>query len=119
MYHSGVNEKDSKRIGRDPGCDLRLEHDSVSRLHATVEVTSEGYLAITDGGSSNGSFLQRNGRWVRLKRVVLGTRDRIRFGEEEVALDRLVELFEDRARVRLREGYDVRGKPLLLSLIHI
>ena len=115
MYHSGVNEKDSKRIGRDPGCDLRLEHDSVSRLHATVEVTSEGYLAITDGGSSNGSFLQRNGRWVRLKRVVLGTRDRIRFGEEEVALDRLVELFENRARVRLREGYDVRGKPLLFE----
>jgi pSer/pThr/pTyr-binding forkhead associated (FHA) protein len=115
MYHSGVNEKDSKRIGRAPGCELRLEHDSVSRLHASVEVTEEGYLAVFDNDSSNGSFLHRNGRWVRVKRVVLGTQDRIRFGEEEVVLDRLVDLFDQRSRVRLREGYDVRGKPLVFE----
>lgn len=115
MYHSGVNENDSKRIGRAMGCELRLEHDSVSRLHATVEVTGEGYLAVLDNDSSNGSFLHRNGRWVRIKRVVLGAQDRIRFGEEEVVLDRLVDLFDHRSRVRLREGYDVRGKPLLFE----
>ncbi|MBT8039742.1 MAG: FHA domain-containing protein [Xanthomonadales bacterium] len=110
-----MNEKDSKRIGRATGCELRLEHDSVSRLHASVEVTEEGYLAVFDNDSSNGSFLHRNGRWVRVKRVVLGTQDRIRFGEEEVVLDRLVDLFDQRSRVRLREGYDVRGKPLVFE----
>ena len=115
MYHSVVNDTDSKRIGRAPGCELRLEHDSVSRRHATVEVTEEGYLAVSDNDSSNGSFLCRNGRWVRIKRVVLGAQDRIRFGEEEIALDRLVDLFDNRSRVRLREGYDVRGKPLLFE----
>jgi len=115
MYHSGVNEKDSKRIGRSSACDLRLEHDSVSRFHAAVEVTDEGCLAVCDSGSSNGSFLHRNGRWIRVKRVVLGTQDRVRFGEEEVALDKLVDLFEGRRPVRLREGWSVRGKPLLFD----
>ncbi len=115
MYHSGVNDKDSKRIGRARQCELRLEHDSVSRVHATVAVTGEGYLAVEDRGSSNGSFLHRNGRWVRLQRAVLGTQDRIRFGEEEVPLERLVGLFGEHSRVRLREGWSVRGKPLLFE----
>jgi hypothetical protein len=115
MYHSGVKEKDSKRIGRSSVCDLRLEHDSVSRFHAAVEVTDEGYLAVCDNGSSNGSFLHRNGRWIRVKRVVLGTQDRVRFGEKEVPLESLVELFEGRRPVRLREGWSARGKPLLFD----
>ena len=115
MYHSGVNEKDTLSIGRSPDCELRLEDDSVSRRHATVQLTDEGYLAVQDCGSRNGSFLQRNGRWIRVRRVVLGTQDRIRFGEAEVPLDRLVELFGQRSRVRLREGYSARGKPLLFE----
>lgn len=115
MYHSGVNEKDTISIGRSPACELQLDHDSVSRRHATVKLTDEGYLAVHDEGSSNGSFLQRNGRWVRIRRVVLGTQDRIRFGEHEVPLDRLVELFGKRSRVRLREGYTARGRPLVFD----
>ena len=115
MYHSGLNEKDSKSIGRSPACDVQLDHDSVSRRHATVQLTEEGYLAVQDHDSSNGSFLHRNGRWVRVKRVVLGTQDRIRFGEKEIPLDRLVELFGQHSNARLREGYSVRGKPLLFD----
>lgn len=115
MYHSGVNEKDSKSIGRSASCDLQLDHDSVSRRHATVQVTEEGYLAVQDNGSRNGCFLHRQGRWIRVKRVILGTQDRVRFGEKEVTLDGLVELFGSRSKVRLREGYSVRGKPLLFD----
>jgi pSer/pThr/pTyr-binding forkhead associated (FHA) protein len=115
MYHSGVNEKDTISIGRSPACELQLEHDSVSRLHATVQATDEGYLAVQDNHSSNGTFLRRNGRWVRVKRVILGTQDRVRFGEDEVPLDRLVEQFGHRSNVRLREGYSARGKPLVFE----
>ena len=39
MYHSGVNEKDTISIGRSAECELNLDHDSVSRRHATVRVT--------------------------------------------------------------------------------
>lgn len=115
MYHSGVNEKDTISIGRSPACELQLEHESVSRRHATVQVTDEGFLAVQDAGSSNGTFLQRNGRWVRVKRVVLGTQDAIRFGEREVPLENLVNLFGNRSKVRLREGYSARGKPLVFD----
>jgi pSer/pThr/pTyr-binding forkhead associated (FHA) protein len=107
--------KSGKTIGRGADCDLVLKHDSVSRLHAGIEATEEGYLAIGDLQSSNGTFLHRNGRWIRTRRVILGTQDRIRFGDHEVELDELVALFGDQARVQLREGYSVRGKPLLFD----
>jgi len=115
MYHSGVNDKDTIAIGRSPECELRLEHDSVSRRHATVQLTKEGYLAVQDNQSRNGCHLKRNGRWIRVKRVILGTQDGIRFGEQEVPLERLVELFGRQSKVRLREGFSARGKPLVLD----
>ena len=115
MYHSDVKEQDTRIIGRTPDCDMVLDHGSVSRAHASVQATPEGYLAVTDMDSSNGTFLHRNGRWVRIRKVILGTQDRIRFGEQELPLDKLVGLFDQRARVRLREGYSVRGKPLVFD----
>jgi len=114
MYHSGMKNS-GKTIGRAGECDLVLEHDSVSRLHADIEVTQEGYLAVQDAHSSNGTFLHRNGRWIRTRKAILGNQDRIRFGDHEVTLDRLVSLFGSHSRVRLREGYSVRGKPLLFD----
>ncbi len=114
MYHSGMKIS-GKTIGRASECDLVLEHDSVSRLHADIEVTQEGYLAVQDAHSSNGTFLHRNGRWIRTRKVILGNQDRIRFGDHEVTMDQLVSLFGGHSRVRLREGYSVRGKPLLFD----
>lgn len=115
MYHSVVNARDPMTIGRAPDCGLQLDDPSVSRLHASLEVTSEGYLAIRDLDSSNGTWLHRNGRWVRARRIVLGTRDRVRFGEAEVPLERLVDSVDAPGRVRLHEAYAVRGRPLILD----
>jgi pSer/pThr/pTyr-binding forkhead associated (FHA) protein len=123
MYHSGMKISPhiapgrigGKTIGRGTECDLVLKHDSVSRMHAEIEVTGEGYLAVRDQNSSNGTFLHRNGRWIRTRRVILGTQDRIRFGDHEVTLGELVALFGNQSRVQLREGYSVRGKPLLFD----
>lgn len=117
MYHSDMKTNE-KTVGRSNNCDLVLDHGSVSRVHARVEVTGEGYLEVHDSNSSNGTFLHRNGSWIRSRKVILGTQDRIRFGEHEVPLDRLVELFGNNTRVRLREGYSVRGKPLLFDQMH-
>ena len=114
MYHSDM-KTNVKTIGRASECNLVLDHDSVSRRHANIDVTGEGYLAVQDALSSNGTFLHRNGRWIRTRKVILGTQDRIRFGDHEVPLERLVELFSNHSRVRLREGYSVRGKPLLFD----
>lgn len=106
---------DEKTIGRSGNCDLVLDHDSVSRIHARIEVTEEGYLTVQDQQSNNGTYLHRNGRWIRTLKVVLGTQDRIRFGEQEVPLEQLIDLFGRSSRVQLREGYSVRGKPLVFD----
>jgi len=120
MYHSGVMAPEKQAnmalsIGRGAGCDLPLDHPSVSREHAIVRVTEEGYLAVHDADSSNGTWLHRNGRWIRVRRVILGSQDRIRFGDHELPLERLVECFAGHRPVRLREGYTVRGRPLVFD----
>jgi len=105
----------TKTLGRDADCDIFLDHPSVSRIHAQIRLTDEGYLAVQDANSANGTFLNRNSQWIRVKKVVLGTEDRIRFGEEEIPLEKLVGAFGGHRRVRLREGYSVRGKPLVFD----
>ncbi len=43
-------------IGRDPGCDIRLEYDGVSRRHARVEPAADHFV-ISDLGSTNGTLV--------------------------------------------------------------
>lgn len=92
-----------------------LDDASVSRVHVRIEVTDDGYLAVNDANSANGTFLNRNGHWVRVKKVILGTEDRLRLGEIEVSLDTILSAFGKHTRVQLREGYSVRGKPLVFD----
>jgi len=105
----------NRTVGRGSECDIVLDHGSVSRIHARIHLTGEGYLAVRDGKSSKGTFLHRNGHWIRIRKVILGTQDRIRFGDKEVPLERLIEAFGNKVRVRLREGWSVRGKPLVFD----
>jgi len=44
------------RIGRAPECDCRLDHPSISRLHAEL-VCADGHWRLHDAGSKNGSFV--------------------------------------------------------------
>jgi len=71
------------RIGRDPTCELRLSHDSVSRRHATLRVEA-GKVELQDHGSRNG--VRVNGERVIGKRL-LRVGDAIRVGTEELRLD--------------------------------
>ncbi|QNP40136.1 FHA domain-containing protein [Lysobacter solisilvae (ex Woo and Kim 2020)] len=62
------------RIGRDPGCDLVIEHPSVSRAHAELSHDGSDWR-LRDLGSKNGSFVDgipvsdhpiRSDCWLRL-----------------------------------------------------
>ncbi|MBI5877330.1 MAG: FHA domain-containing protein [Chloroflexi bacterium] len=66
---------DSLTIGRDPGCDLRLNDRQVSRRHARIVRHSSGY-AIHDLDSPNGVRVQ--GR--KVESVLLRDGDRIEIG---------------------------------------
>lgn len=50
-------EKGSVTIGRDPGCDLRIDNPVLSRRHAQI-TAADGQHFIEDLGSTNGVFLR-------------------------------------------------------------
>jgi pSer/pThr/pTyr-binding forkhead associated (FHA) protein len=70
-------------IGRDRGCAVQIDADSVSRHHARLNVT-EGAISIEDVGSKNGT-------WVDGERihgaVLLTDATNIRLGSETVRLE--------------------------------
>ena len=63
-------------VGRGPGVDLAFDDESMSREHAAIEFTSEGFR-IRDLGSTNGTLL--NGGDVRVGELKHG--DKFQVGE--------------------------------------
>ncbi len=69
--------RDELVIGRD-GCDINLSDPLVSRRHAAFAADGEGGLAVTDLGSSNGTFV--NERPIAAERP-LAAGDEVRIGD--------------------------------------
>src|ERR1051326_7536576 len=79
----------STTVGRSPGCNLVIDHVTVSRMHARFDVTDTSCV-INDLGSSNGTF--RNNEPITTSALSDG--DKIAFGKcpaeiEQSAADRL------------------------------
>lgn len=111
-------EPEIKTCGREPSCDLVLEDSTLSRLHARIELAGDGLVSINDAGSSNGTFVNRNDSWIRVRRVTLCIGDRIRFGDIEVPLERLTAVFGRHSNIRLeaRRFPIRRGKTVAMPL---
>jgi len=103
----------TRTIGSWDQCDLVIEGETVSHIHAQAQLNKEGFISILDAGSDHGTFLQRNKQWIRVMKVDLGTGDRIRCGQSEIELDRLIEMFGERVRVQLRDSEALRVPALL------
>ena len=78
-----------------------VEHPTVSRLHARIELAEDGLLFLQDADSSNGMFLNRNDSWIRARRITLCIGDKIRFGDCEVPLEKLTAVFGNRSNAKL------------------
>ncbi|CAN5459873.1 hypothetical protein BH10PLA2_BH10PLA2_30290 [soil metagenome] len=78
---------DCLRVGRLESLQIMLNEPSVSRRHAEIKMTDEGW-AVIDLGSSNGTFLND----VRIGRTPQRLRqdDIIRCGEVRIRVDRLI-----------------------------
>lgn len=104
-----------KTCGRDPACDLVIEHPSVSRCHARVELADDGVVWVLDAGSINGTFLLRCDNWSRVDKVSLCVGDGLRFGDCEVSLEQITGLFAGESKTRLRARrfpFQVKSKPV-------
>ena len=71
-------------IGRDPGADVRLEAEGVSRHHAKIVTDLQGAAQIVDLGAKNGTFV--NG--LRTKVATLEHGDQIQIGRVLLRFER-------------------------------
>jgi len=104
-----------KNCGREASCEFVLEHPTVSRLHARIELADNGLVFLQDTDSRNGTFLNRNDSWIRVKRVTLCIGDRIRFGDCEVPLEKLTAVFGNRSNARLEARHFPQRKGFIGS----
>ncbi|MCC6213625.1 MAG: FHA domain-containing protein [Polyangiaceae bacterium] len=76
-------------IGRGEECDLRVDHASVSRVHAEIQPLGDGRYELIDKESANG--LRVNG--AEMKRALLDGRDTVELGDVVLKLIRAGEIF--------------------------
>ena len=68
-------------IGRDRDADVVLGSGKVSRLHAVLEVSADGYR-LTDQASTNGTRVFRDGRWHPVRQEYVTPDEPLEFGDE-------------------------------------
>ncbi len=91
----------SKTCGRATSCDLVVEHQSVSGIHALIQLADDGLVYVQDHGSKKGTFLNRNDSWIRVRKVTLCIGDRIRLADTELPLEQLLAVFGHGSNARL------------------
>jgi transcriptional regulator with GAF, ATPase, and Fis domain len=106
-----VVTKDTIRIGTAPDNELVLNDDTVSRLHAEILKTKDGYL-IRDLGSTNGTFVGN----VRVKEVFLTASSVIRVGKTKIRFTPQDELIDIYPSKKPRFG-DILGQSLEMRKI--
>ncbi len=74
-------KSDVTRLGRHPDSEIMLDDITVSRRHASLERTAEGYV-VTDAGSLNGTYLNQE----RIERAVLHHGDELQIGKFRLVL---------------------------------
>ena len=70
------------KIGKLASSHLRLEDETVSRMHAVVEVTGPGEIQLIDLGSTRGTTV--NGE--RINKAILKSGDQVQFGDSRVVV---------------------------------
>lgn len=73
-------------IGRTRQNDIAVDHTSVSKMHASLLLSSEGKLVVADTGSTNGTHL--NGERIAYgKAIEIFATDKLKFGAIQVELE--------------------------------
>jgi pSer/pThr/pTyr-binding forkhead associated (FHA) protein len=86
----------SYSVGRDAAADIPIADTSVSRLHAVIGDLGDGRLSVTDRGSSNGTFVVRDGVARGIQSEQVSETDTVRFGTVEIAVADLLAILHAR-----------------------
>ena len=78
-------------VGSSSGCELKVNHDSISKAHAKIYFSGESVL-IEDLNSKSGTFVLHNGEYKRIRSAKVRLDTLIRFGSsmEGVPMSRLI-----------------------------
>jgi hypothetical protein len=77
-------------VGRGNTNDIALEHKSVSRRHAEIEVLPDGQYRVRDLGSTYGTQVNDGHGWVDASDITVGGDVQIRFGDMETHIGSLL-----------------------------
>ena len=93
----GVN-----RVGRDPDCDICIDHPTISTIHCELALTDDG-VYVRDCHSTNGTFVNgepvRKRGWIPARTLKLGD---VELLVESTDVNMAIPQFERRARSRRR-----------------
>jgi pSer/pThr/pTyr-binding forkhead associated (FHA) protein len=89
-------------IGRTKENDIALDDSSVSKMHASLLLNSEGKLVVADTGSTNGTYLNEE-RIAYGKAIEIFAEDKVKFG----AVDVIMELPQNRIDTEDQVAADV------------
>ncbi|MEO0465639.1 MAG: FHA domain-containing protein [Pseudomonadota bacterium] len=81
-------------IGRAQGCEIPVEHATVSRRHAELVVGQNGILYLTDCASTFGTFRVHGGDWETIRQCEVRRSDRVCLGEHVTTIGELLAAVE-------------------------
>ena len=79
-------------VGSGQGNDITIEHASVSRQHAELQVNEDGSFDVFDLGAPAGTFVFHKGKWTRFGHATVAGDERLRLGTYETCASALFEL---------------------------
>ena len=82
------------KIGRSRQCDIVLDHDSISRVHAELTILPDGKLFLTDCNSMNGTAIIHGGQARPIHQDFISPTDVVRIGEKEISIKELLEFIK-------------------------
>lgn len=86
-----MNKQKIYKIGRSPSSDIVLADETVSAHHAELIITEDGSLYLSDTNSTHGTFIQKQGKFVKIKQSYITPRDVLRFARCQISAKELLE----------------------------
>ena len=98
------------RIGRRSDMDIRIDDPTVSRIHAELVVTANGAFYLTDCNSSGGTYVARNGEWIRITQDFISATDAILLGRYQTTAPQLTAIIPQGTQPQKTDGYSSEEK---------
>src|SRR5687768_402718 len=83
------------KIGRSASSDIVVQHQTVSRTHAEIEILGGGRYLLNDLDSTSGTEAWIDGKWVPARDLEVDGHTRVSLGDHETTIDALLKAARD------------------------